>query len=151
MVPLGVICPMLFKNSVNHKLPSMPFVMPFGLLLAVGVGNSVIVPVGVIRPILFAVFSVNHRLPSEPDVMAVGLLLAVGIGNSVTLPVGVIRPMLFACCSVNHKLPSEPDVIPHEFVLAVGIGNSVTLPDRSNPSNVVHPFRKPEVTIKGQM
>ena len=72
-------------DSVNHRLPSDPVVMPKGELLAVGMGNSVMTPEGVIRPILPA-RSVNHRLPSDPVVMPEGELLAVGMGNSVTTP-----------------------------------------------------------------
>src|SRR5207249_1434341 len=74
--------------SVNQRLPSGPVVMPKGKLLAVGIGNSVTVPLGVIRPMLFPSFSVNQTLPSGPDVMPDDSLLAVGRGNSVMVPVG---------------------------------------------------------------
>src|SRR6266704_2734610 len=53
---------------------------------------SLIVPDGVIRPILLigplvvAVTSVNHRLPSGPTVMAPGLLPAIGSVNMRTVP-----------------------------------------------------------------
>ena len=43
--------------------------MPTGLLLAVGMGNSVILPVGVMRPTLFSTILVNHMFPSGPAVM----------------------------------------------------------------------------------
>src|SRR6266446_2892876 len=94
--------------SANHRLPSGPAVMPAGLLLCVGMGNSVIVPADVIRPIRLTPFtsapvSVNHRLPSGPVVMPVGLLLSVGIANSVIAPAGVIRPMRLT------PLASAPD------------------------------------------
>src|SRR5208282_2619215 len=84
--------PILSMRPVNQRLPSEPSVIPSGWLLAVGIGNSVIVPLGVIRPILLASDSVNQRLPSGPVVIPwVGLswLLAVGIGNSVIMPAGV--------------------------------------------------------------
>ena len=74
-------------HSVNHKFPSGPAVMLSTLLLAVGTGYSVMVPLGVILPILFPPASVNHRLPSGPAVMPVGSLEAVGTGYSVTVPV----------------------------------------------------------------
>ncbi len=45
-------------------------------------------PVGVIRPILFPLFSVNHRLPSAPAAISNGVLFAVGIVNSVNAPRG---------------------------------------------------------------
>ena len=38
-------------------------------MAAAGVANSVISPLGVIRPILFCSDSVNHTLPSGPGVM----------------------------------------------------------------------------------
>ena len=37
---------------MNHSAPSGPAVMPSGSLLAVGIGNSVITPAVVMRPIL---------------------------------------------------------------------------------------------------
>src|SRR5271163_3414135 len=57
--------------------------MPQGWLSVVGIGNSVITPAVVMRPILLAFISVNHSAPSGPTVMPWGELLAVGIGNSV--------------------------------------------------------------------
>ena len=45
-------------------------------------GNSLIAPLGEMRPILFPASSVNQRLPSGPAVMAMGALLAVGTANS---------------------------------------------------------------------
>src|SRR5438105_3303452 len=46
MVPLGVIFPILLpSSSVNHRLPSGPVVMSLGVLLLVGIGNSVKVTV----------------------------------------------------------------------------------------------------------
>ena len=49
------IFPILFAValfSVNQIFPSGPAVMPYGLLLAVGIENSVTTPLGVILPIL---------------------------------------------------------------------------------------------------
>ncbi len=87
MAPPVVMRPILLVAvSVNHRLPSGPAVMPTGPLLAVGVGNSVILPLVVMRPIRFVAFSVNHRLPSGPAVMPKGPLLAVGVENSVMVP-----------------------------------------------------------------
>ena len=37
--------------SVNQSAPSGPAAMLFGMLVAVGIANSVIVPAGVMRPI----------------------------------------------------------------------------------------------------
>ena len=64
---------------MNQRLPSGPAVIPSGPLLAVmRCVNSVMVPAGVIRPILLPVYSVNQRLPSGPAVIPAGPLLAVG-------------------------------------------------------------------------
>src|SRR5262245_17742289 len=71
-----------FPGSVNHRLRSGPVVMPEGRLPAVGRGNSVITPAGVIRPILFPVVSVNQRFPSGPGVITVGVDCPVGVGNA---------------------------------------------------------------------
>lgn len=48
-----------------------------------------IVPEGVIRPILLAKFSVNHIAPSGPAVIPMGVDGLVGIGSS--LIVGILR------------------------------------------------------------
>ena len=51
--PAVVIRPILFALlSVNHRAPSGPVVMQQAPLFAVGMENSVTVPVVVIRPIL---------------------------------------------------------------------------------------------------
>ena len=70
-------------DSANQMLPSGPAVMPSGALSAVGIGNSVTVPIGVpgwatglMRAMLLPSRSVNQRLPSAPAVMPVGALLA---------------------------------------------------------------------------
>ena len=71
----GRIRPILLASaSVNQRLPSGPAVIPAGTLSAVGIGNSVIVPLGVIRPILLPLSAVNQRLPSGPAVIPTGLL-----------------------------------------------------------------------------
>src|SRR5262245_20559249 len=44
--------------SANHNAPSGPATMPMGLLPAVGIGNSVIAPPSVMRPILLPLCSV---------------------------------------------------------------------------------------------
>ena len=52
-VPVGVSLPTLFPwLSLNHRLPSEPPVIPTGPLLAVGMANSVMTPLIVIRPTL---------------------------------------------------------------------------------------------------
>jgi hypothetical protein len=71
---------------VNHTLPSAPAAIPNGPLFAVGIVNSVIVPVGVIRPILSPLVSVNHTLASAPAAIPNGELPAVGIVNPVGEP-----------------------------------------------------------------
>src|SRR5213083_2759484 len=109
MVPEGVIRPMLSPStSVNHRFPSGPAAIPHGITPAVGMENSVKVPVGVIRPILFAegFSSVNHRFPSGPAAISTGSLLGVGVENSVIVPDVVIRPILLTLISVNHRFPS---------------------------------------------
>src|SRR5260370_9186353 len=64
--------PILSPNaSVNQSLQSGPVVIPHGPLLDAGRGNSVMVPLGVMRPILLLLpsSSVNQRLPSGPVVI----------------------------------------------------------------------------------
>src|SRR3954470_13869047 len=98
MMPSAVVMePMLLPlDSVNARRikPKELLInaMPQGWLLAVGMGNSVTKPAGVIRPILLPENSVNHRLPSGPARILTGALLGVGIAYSVTLPAGVILP-----------------------------------------------------------
>src|SRR6266567_3085786 len=118
---------LLLKFSVNHRAPSGPGVIPHGSLLAVGIGNSVMAPVVVMRPILLLtlLISVNHRAPSGPTVIPRGPLLGVGTGNSVMLPVVVMRPILLPVSSVNHSAPSGPAVMPMGALPRVGMGNSV--------------------------
>src|ERR1043166_7953149 len=98
---------LLPEFSVNQMVPSCSAIMPEGLLPAVGIANSVIVPVGVTRPSLLAAMSnsVNQIEPSGAAVMANGLLCGVGIGNSVMVPEGVMRPILLPSISVNQRSP----------------------------------------------
>src|SRR5437588_2528245 len=56
---------------------------------AVGISNSVTVPVGVIRPILLTLDSINHRLPSGPAVMSYD---GEGAENSTMSPVAALAP-----------------------------------------------------------
>src|SRR3954470_1995457 len=108
-----LIRPILFASSVNHRLPSGPTTMFLGMAPGVmPVEYSVIVPDGVMRPILSLPFSANQRLPSGPAAMPLGLLPAVkpekysvygnrfvgGIVPSASPPLG----------SVNQRLPSAP-------------------------------------------
>src|SRR5260221_2846211 len=137
MVPLGLMCPILLPissicwlagtlsvSSVNQRLPSDPAAMSFSWLIPVGRGNWVMVPLGLMGPILLPIssgvlvpnplkfVSVNQRLPSGPAAMSFGWLLAVGTGNSVMVPLGLMRPIWLPPCSVNQRLLSGPAVIP---------------------------------------
>src|SRR5215813_13829809 len=116
-------------NSVNHSAPSAPILMAMGPLLTVGIGNSVITPAVVMRPMLL--LFTNHSAPSGPVVMPDGALLVPGIGNSVTTPAVVMRPMLLvlggASGLVNHSAPSGP-VVMTSGPPPGGSGNSVTTP-----------------------
>jgi hypothetical protein len=91
----------------------------------VGMKNWMMVPAGVIRPILFLPNSVNHTLPSGPVVIP--NVPPVEPGNSVITPAVVIRPML-SVLSVNQRFPSGPTVIPRGPLKGVGMGNSVMTP-----------------------
>src|SRR5216683_570485 len=104
--------PIFPTASVNHRLPSGPDVISVGPLLAVGVGNKVIVPEGVIRPILDASepSRVNQRLPSGPAVMSSVAPLLRGTLKVVNLPAVVIFTIRPAR-SVNQRFPSGPLVI----------------------------------------
>src|SRR5262249_28727478 len=118
----------------------------YGRLWAVGIGNWVMAPLGVIRPTLFPSHSVNQTLPSWPVVIPNGSMptkgpcglpkasvtpppavgAGGGIGNSVTWPRGVMRPILSG--SVNHRLPSGPAVIPLGLLSGVGMAKRLTRP-----------------------
>src|SRR5262249_38418381 len=63
-------CPILLPlDSANQRLPSGPAAIPLGELSAVGIPNSLTLPVTVIRPMLFPSISVNQRLPSDAAVI----------------------------------------------------------------------------------
>ena len=70
-----------------------------GSLSGDGIGNSVIAPLGVIRPILLPASSVNQTLPSGPGSHPAGSVSPVILAeNSVTTcVVGLIRATLPAC------------------------------------------------------
>src|SRR5258706_9649582 len=78
--PIGVTRPiaLVAPASVNQRLPSGPAAMLNGRP-AEGIPNSVIVPVGVTRPMACASCSTNQTLPSGPPAMAHGSLLAVWV------------------------------------------------------------------------
>src|SRR5205814_2313558 len=88
-------------------------------------GYSVMVPLGVIRPILLVLFPVNQRLPSGPAVILKDSLPVVG--NSVMVPLVVICPIWFEA-PVNQRLQSGTDVMPTGYLLLVGMGYSVMVP-----------------------
>src|SRR5438046_8976419 len=69
--------------------------------------NWVIVPDGVICPILLPNCSVNHRFPSGPAAIPYGDPV---VENSVIAlgEIGLIRPILFPCFSANQTFPSGP-------------------------------------------
>ena len=80
ITPLVVILPILPilspLASVNYMLPSGPRVMEVAHDPAVGIGNSVMAPVGVMRLTRFPVSSINHIFPSAPLAIPCGLELA---------------------------------------------------------------------------
>src|ERR1700736_4011218 len=93
-------------------LPSGPRAIPVGWLLVVGMANSEIWPLIVMRPIWLALFSVNQSAPSGPEVISNAPLFALGIANSVMVPwTGLSLPILFDPGSVNQRLPSGPDTM----------------------------------------
>jgi hypothetical protein len=98
IVLLGVTRPTVFiPRSVNHTSPSGPAAICCGELSSGSpVENSVITPVGVIRPIAAWVpTSVNHRLPSGPAVMKFGNAPRLNPAlNLVIVPLGVIRAIV---------------------------------------------------------
>jgi hypothetical protein len=60
------------KPSVNQMPPSGAAVMSAGYRSKDARGNSVMIPDGVIRPILFPSCSVNQTSPSGPTAIAAG-------------------------------------------------------------------------------
>src|SRR4051794_18185639 len=109
----------LAKNSLNHRLRSAPTGRPSGPDVALGAGDSVIVPAVVIRPIFAPLDSVNQRFPSGPAAIPGGWVAGV-TANSVIVPAVVIRPIFSPLDSVNHRFPSGPAAIP--CGTAVGVG-----------------------------
>src|SRR3954451_11479291 len=108
---------------------------------------SVIVPDGVMRPILSLPFSANQRLPSGPAAMPLGLLPAVKpekysvYGNRF---VGVIVPSASPPLgSVNQRLPSAPATMLW--------GPEPCLMKTSAPSEgsvgEIHPMRSPVISV----
>src|SRR2546428_1791361 len=91
--------------------------------------NSVKVPPGVIRPMVFDCWMVNHRLRSGPVAMARGFCVTVVVtGGAAVRPPGSVnavrlapflpmRPMLPEPNIVNHRFLSGPRVMP-EMLLA---------------------------------
>src|SRR5262249_53926372 len=101
---------------------------------APGVGISVSVPSGVIRPTSWADGSVNQTAPSGPATRSVGSAATAtgpvpdpgstavaGIGDSVTAPPGVALPTLSAPGSVNQTSPSGPTARAEAAAWGVGI------------------------------
>src|SRR5260370_30484522 len=127
----------LLLRSVNQMAPSGPVVMKAEVLSDVGSGNSLIVPVGVMRPILPG--SVNQRLPSSPAVMSSEELLG-GSGNSLIVPVGVMRPILpvmvtLSCWVLGLVSESESAapgavVVSSRWVVGVGLRIALIVPLR---------------------
>src|SRR4029077_9232735 len=76
-------------------------------------GNSLIAPDVVIRPITALPSSVNQSRPSGPVTIQRGRLFGNDSAKDETTPDVVIRPIAFACAEVstNHRLPSGPTVI----------------------------------------
>jgi hypothetical protein len=74
------------------------------------ISNSVIAPVGVIRPTL-PIASRNQQLPSGPRVIPTGDASDVVTDLKVMTPDGVEIPIRFPPSSVNQRFPSDPVVI----------------------------------------
>ena len=130
--------------STNHSTPSGPTVMFLGLLLAVGIVNSLVTtPAVVIRPILLPLNSVNHSAPSGPAVIAKGALPAVGMVNSLKLPAVVMRPTLLPPPSTNHSAPSGPAAMPCGALEPVGTTNSLVM----TPPVVMRPILLPAPSV----
>jgi hypothetical protein len=73
-------------GSENHSFPSGAGMMLGSQPDSVGTANSVRVPLGVIRPMVFAADSVNQRFPSAPAAIATGPQRGSGSSNRWTLP-----------------------------------------------------------------
>jgi hypothetical protein len=83
---------LLVGDSVNHRAPSDPDAIPHGVQLAVGIGNSMIVPLVVICPIELVPKSVNQSAPSGLVVIVTGEL-SISREKYETAPAVVIRPI----------------------------------------------------------
>ncbi len=103
-----------------------PAVIATGVLPAVS-GNSLTVPLVVIRPMLLLVGSVNQRLPSDPAVMALAGP-AGGVASSVIAPVSGTSVSIVPARSVNHMLPSGPGAMSIGVVLPAGTEYSMIVP-----------------------
>src|SRR5262249_37197679 len=131
MTPSVVICPMLPlpplpAGAMNQRAPSGPWgISENSSFLLLGRANSVIVAVGVIRPIFSFPGSVKQELWCRPGVSPGGRRAAVGSGNSVMPPVGVILPIRLPVISVNQRFPSGPGVITVGLEDWVGIGKGL--------------------------
>src|SRR6266567_2576398 len=130
--PVVVIRPITpFPGSVNQSAPSGPVVIPDGEEPA-GSGNSVILPVVVMRPIASPGapspgVTVNHSAPSGPAAMPAASVSATGRVNWRMCPLaGLIAPIR-PSDSVNHIRPSGPAVMSKGKVLPA-TGNSVIAP-----------------------
>ena len=127
---------------MNQRLPSAPGAIQYAKLPAFRpLVNSVICPLGVIRPIACVVvpWSVNHRLPSAPGAIANGRLPAFRpLVNSVIGALGVIRPIaLVGPVSVNHRSPSGPGAIPAGMLPGVQTAGELgDLPARGDPPDL---------------
>src|SRR5262252_1760571 len=136
MLPL----PPFPAGSMNQRAPSGPWVISENSsFLLLGRANSVIVPVGVIRPIFALPGSVNQRLRSGPVVMPEGRLPGVGSGNSVMLPVGVILPIRLPLVSVNQRFPSGPGVITVGLDWPVSVGKKLNVGTASTLGTISRP------------
>jgi len=99
--PVRLIVPILgcVPRSVNQRLSSPPIASAFGKLPA-GSGYSVIVRLGVIRPIDGSRVSVNQMFPSAPTriwrgKLPAGRLNSVNTPAVVTLPIALVVPLSF--------------------------------------------------------
>jgi hypothetical protein len=110
-------------------LPSAPSAIARGWLSGVGIGNSAISPVGVMRAICPARCSENQMLPSAPSAMMRGELSSVGTSNSTRPePSGFMRPMRLPLLCVNQTVPSGASEIVVGPLAGCGSVNSVTSP-----------------------
>src|SRR6266508_2691638 len=127
ITPAIVIRP-IRSPPANHRYLSGPDVIAHGPLLAKGRVNSVMAPVGVIRPTFMRSASVNQRFPSGPEVIAHGPLWNVGMANSaLSTPAVLMCRTLFPPCSANQRFPSGPLPIPMGY-RAAGRENSTMVP-----------------------